>query len=141
MAGFCMNDRTREAVLEWLAKARNDWATVEILLASGRAPGETTCFHCQQYVEKLVKAVLTHEGVEAPKTHDLRRLIQLAGPSVPELSAFAEAADALTVYGVQTRYPGDWRQIEPDEMEKAVHLARELGALLLSRIEQWTRPS
>jgi HEPN domain-containing protein len=73
-----MNDQTREAVLEWLMKARNDWATVEILLASGQAPGETTCFHCQQYVEKLVKAV---------------------------------------------------------------RLARELGALLLSRIEQWMRPS
>jgi HEPN domain-containing protein len=136
-----MNDQTREAVLEWLTKARNDWATVEILLASGQAPGEATCFHCQQYVEKLVKAVLTYAGVEAPKTHDLRRLIQLAVPSVPELSAFAETADALTVYGVQTRYPGDWRQIEPDETEKAVRLARELGALLLSRIEPWMRPS
>jgi len=141
MAGFCMNDQTREAVLEWLAKARNDWTTVEILLASGQAPGETTCFHCQQYVEKLIKAVLTYAGVEAPKTHDLRRLIQLAVSSVPELAAFAEAADGLTVYGVQTRYPGDWRQIGPDEMDEAVRLAREMGVLLLSRIELWTRPS
>jgi len=136
-----MNDQTREAVLEWQMKARNDWTTVEILLASGHAPGEAICFHCQQYVEKLVKAVLTYAGVEAPKTHDLRRLIQLAVPSVPELSAFIEAADALTVYGVQTRYPGDWRQIGPDETDQAVGLARGLGALLLSRIEQWTRPS
>jgi HEPN domain-containing protein len=136
-----MNDLTREAVLEWLTKARNDWTTVEILLASGHAPGEAICFHCQQYVEKLVKAVLTYAGVEAPKTHDLRRLMQLAIPSVPELSAFVEAADALTIYGVQTRYPGDWRQIGPGELDEVVRLARELGALLLSRIEQWMRPS
>jgi HEPN domain-containing protein len=52
MAGSSMNDQTREAVAEWLTKARNDWAAVEILLASGRAPAETVCFHCQQYVEK-----------------------------------------------------------------------------------------
>jgi HEPN domain-containing protein len=90
--------------------------------------------------KKLLKAVLTHEGVEAPKTHDLRRLIQLAESSLPELSTFADAADALTVYGVQTRYPGDWRQIEPGEMDRAVHLAQQLGALLIARVEQWTRP-
>ncbi|MBN1506878.1 MAG: HEPN domain-containing protein [Sedimentisphaerales bacterium] len=49
-----MSDQTREAVAQWLAKARNDWTTVEILLASGYAPAETVCFHCQQYVEKLL---------------------------------------------------------------------------------------
>jgi HEPN domain-containing protein len=141
MAGSCMNGPTREVMLAWVTKARSDWTTVEILLASGRAPGEAIGFHCQQYVEKLVKAVLTYAGVEAPKTHDLRRLIQLTVPSAPELSAFAEAADSLTAYGVQTRYPGDWRQMGPDETDKAVRLAREIGVLLLSKIEQWTKLS
>jgi len=134
-----MSDQTREAVARWLAKARNDWTTVEILLTSGRAPAEAVCFHCQQYVEKLLKAVLTHDGIEAPKTHDLRRLIQLAMSSVPELSSLVDAADGLTAYGVQTRYPGDWQPAGPDEMDRAVRLARQLGALLTPRIEQWTR--
>lgn len=111
-----MNDQTREAIMEWLARARDDWAAVQILLASGRAPAETICFHSQQYVERLLKAVLTHDGVEAPRTHDLRRLVRLAEPSVPELAGLADAADILTPYGVQVRYPGDWRPIEPEEM-------------------------
>ncbi len=136
-----MNDQSREAVAEWLTKARNDWAAVEILLASGRAPAETVCFHAQQYAEKLLKAVLTHEEIEVPRTHDLRRLIQLAAPSAPGLAVFTEDVDVLTAYGVQTRYPGDWYQIEPDEMDKAVNLARKLGALLIPRIEQWMRSS
>jgi HEPN domain-containing protein len=134
-----MNDQTRESVVQWLAKARNDWTAVEILLASGHAPAETVCFHCQQYVEKLLKAVLTYDGVEAPRTHDLRRLIQLAMSCVPELSSFVDPADGLTVYGVQTRYPGDWQQVGPDDMDKAVHLARQFGALLIPRVEQWTK--
>jgi HEPN domain-containing protein len=136
-----MNDPTREAVREWLIKAGNDWTTVEILLASGRAPAETICFHAQQYVEKLLKAILTHEGIEAPKTHDLRRLIQLAAPAVPELVTLTEAADDLTPYGVQTRYLGDWRQIESEERDQAVALARKLGALLVPKVEQWLAPS
>lgn len=131
-----MSDQTPEAVAQWLAKAQNDWTAVEILLASGHAPPETVCFHCQQYVEKLLKAVLTRDGIEAPKTHDLRRLIQLAGPSVPGLSSLVDAADSLTAYGVQTRYPGDWQSAGPDEMDRAVRLAKQFGALLVPRVEQ-----
>lgn len=131
-----MSDQTPEAVAQWLAKARNDWTAVEILLASGHAPAEAVCFHCQQYVEKLLKAVLTREGIEAPKTHDLRRLIQLVGPSVPGLSSLVDAADGLTVYGVQTRYPGDWQPAGPEEMDRAVRLARQFGDLLVPRAGQ-----
>jgi hypothetical protein len=40
-----MSDQTREAVAQWLVKARNDWTAVEILLASGHAPAEIVCFH------------------------------------------------------------------------------------------------
>jgi HEPN domain-containing protein len=135
-----MNDQTRDAVAQWLVKARNDWTTVEILLASGHAPAEAVCFHCQQYVEKLLKAVLTHEGTEAPKTHDLRRLIQLVESSIPELSSFVDAADGLTIYGVQTRYPCDWQPAGPDEMSRAVRLANQFGDLLIPQIERWIRP-
>lgn len=105
-------------------------------MASGHAPAEAVCFHCQQYVEKLLKAVLTRDGIEAPKTHDLRRLIQLAGTSIPELLLLVDAADALTIYSVQTRYPGDWHHAGPDEMNRAVHLARQFGELMIHRIER-----
>ena len=79
-----MSDQTHEAVKQWLAKANSDWAAIEILTASDRCPTEAVCFHCQQYVEKLLKTFLTLKGIEAPKTHDLRRLIQLASPSEPK---------------------------------------------------------
>lgn len=73
-----MNDQTREAVRQWREKAQSDWTAVEILLASERCPAETVCFHCQQFVEKLLKAFLTSHGIETPKTHDLRRSISRA---------------------------------------------------------------
>jgi len=131
-----MNDQTREAVRQWRAKAQSDWTAVEILLASERCPAETVCFHCQQFVEKLLKAILTHHGIEAPKTHDLRRLIQLAEPFVPELSQLSDASDTLTIHGVETRYPGDWRQIETSEMNEVVKLSRQFGDILLAKLEQ-----
>ncbi len=130
-----MNDETNEAVRQWRARAQSDWTTVEILLASDRCPADTVCFHCQQFVEKLLKALLTRHGIEAPKTHDVRRLIQCAAPVAPELTRFSDPSDALTVHGVETRYPGDVREIERVEMNEVVELARELGEILLSRLD------
>lgn len=130
-----MNDDTRNAVRQWQAKAQSDWTTVQILFTSEQCPADTVCFHCQQYAEKLLKGVLTLHSIEAPRTHDLRRLIQLAQPYVPGLSDLSDSADALTVHGVETRYPGDWRQIEPAEVQAAVELAKELGKILLPKLD------
>ena len=129
-----MNDQTREAVRQWWAKAQSDWTAVEILLASERCPAETVCFHCQQFVEKLLKAFLTYNSVETPKTHDLRRLIQLAEPFAPELSRLSDASDTLTIHGVETRYPGDWREIEQSEMNQVVELSKQFGDILLTKL-------
>ena len=131
-----MNDETGEAVRQWRAKAQSDWTTVEILLGSEQHPPDPVCFHCQQFIEKLLKALLTRHGIEAPKTHDVRRLIQLAEPFAPELSRLSDASDALTVHGVETRYPGDWREIESTEMNEVVKLAKEFGAILHSALDE-----
>ena len=131
-----MKDHNREAVRQWLAKADSDWSSVEILIASDNCPNEAVCFHCQQYVEKLLKALLTLKGIEAPKTHDLRRLIQLASPFESKLAELADDSDALTVHGVQSRYPGDFWQVEPTEMRRLYELSRKFADILLPRLKQ-----
>jgi HEPN domain-containing protein len=129
-----MNDPTREAVKQWLAKADSDRSTIEILMASEQCPTEVVCFHCQQYVEKLLKAFLTLKGIETPKTHDLRRLIQLASPLEPKLAELADASDDLTVHGVQSRYPGDFWQVETSEMQRLYELSEKFAVILLPRL-------
>ena len=131
-----MNDETRELVRQWKEKAQDDWTAVEILLASEQCPAETVCFHCQQFVEKLLKAFLTQYDIEAPKTHDLRRLIQLAESFVPELSRLSDASDKLTVHGVETRYPGDWYPVTSTEMNEVVEISRQFSDILLPKLEQ-----
>jgi hypothetical protein len=61
-------------------------------------------FHCQQAVEKLLKAWLSLLGVAFPRTQDLRLLLQLVGDIDPSgVTAFHNLED-LTDYGVQFRY-------------------------------------
>jgi HEPN domain-containing protein len=130
-----MNGDTSELVRQWKEKAQNDWTAVEILLDSQQCPAETVCFHCQQFVEKLLKALLTLHSIEAPKTHDLRRLIQLAGPLSPDLSDLSDASDKLTIHGVETRYPGEWYPVSLAEMNEVIEISRRFGDLLLPKLK------
>ena len=86
-----------------LRKAESDWETILIVSGHEESPRDTVCFHCQQHVEKLLKAFLTLHGIEAPRTHNLRRLIQLMESVSGDLSHLKDAADALTIHGVARR--------------------------------------
>jgi HEPN domain-containing protein len=63
-------------------------------------------FHCQQCVEKYLKARLEEAGLDAPKTHDLVVLLQLLLPVQPLWASFAPALRRLNDYAVKFRYPG-----------------------------------
>jgi HEPN domain-containing protein len=125
----------KDAVMQWLAKADMDWASVEILSENPKGPRPAVCFHCQQYVEKLLKAFLTLHQIEAPRTHDLRRLIQLASPLVAGLDTLCDRADALSLSGIQIRYPDNWRDVPDSEMREMMALADEFAMILLPRLK------
>ena len=129
-----MNDEVHEAVEDWIRKAESDWTTVEILVASDRCPPESVCFHCQQHVEKLLKAILTAHRIETPKTHDIRRLAQLAEPYATELATLLDTADILTSQAVVVRYPGDWHEVDAADMDDVLVAARSFRGVLLPSI-------
>ncbi len=59
-----------------------------------------------------------------------------AKPFAPKLSSLSDASDALTVHGVETRYPDDWHEIEPTEMNEVLELAKQLGKILHSKLDE-----
>lgn len=130
-----MNEATLEAVCQWVKKAESDWETVIIVSAHEECPRDTVCFHCQQHVEKLLKAFLTLHGIEAPRTHNLRRLIQLTEPISGDLSHLKDASDALTIHGVASRYPDDWREVGAEEMTEMIELAKQFRGILMPKLQ------
>lgn len=54
---------TREVVQAWLKKAANDLEAARRFLAvREECPFDTVCFHCQQAVEKALKAWMTRRA-------------------------------------------------------------------------------
>jgi len=108
---------------EWLSKADEDFRVAERELAAEPPAFAAVCFHAQQAVEKAMKALLVDFGVDFPRTHDLKFLLDLIKNNTPIFNDLEEALVNLSVSAVEVRYPGS----KPDRhlAEKAVDVMRD----------------
>jgi len=112
-----------DIVREWIKLARADLANTENTFRLELDPTYTTiCFHAQQCIEKMIKAVLVYHDVDFPKSHDLSELIALLKPRF-NLSRALPHPEELTPYAVRTRYPGAWSEITREQVEAALDAA------------------
>lgn len=90
-----------------MQKAEGDYMVVTVLLRS-RKQGryDAICFHCQQCVEKYVKARLVKADIDYPKTHELQVLLRLALPLEPFWAGYEREMQRLAGAAVLPRYPG-----------------------------------
>lgn len=65
----------RELIDSWIDKAEKDLLSAKHELSFPDAVRETVCFHCQQAVEKYLKAYLVFLGISFTKTHEIGELI------------------------------------------------------------------
>jgi len=71
-------ERLVSVVRAWVQKAEIDLKTAVLVLQAGEeGPAEAGAFHAQQCAEKYLKALLSWEGIDFPKTHDIGQLILL----------------------------------------------------------------
>ena len=92
---------------EWVRFAEADFGAANSLMRKRRQlPANIVGFHCQQCVEKYLKARMVEDGISVIKTHDLQVLLNLLLQSQPLWAAYFNVLGNLTGYGVKFRYPG-----------------------------------
>ncbi len=108
---------------EWIKKAESDY---QLALALSRRRKVTfydqACFHCQQSAEKYLKARLEEANIISPKTHDLKKLLNLLLPVEPLWAALLPSMAALSHYAVEFRYPGN--EARAQDMKDALKHAK-----------------
>ena len=100
-----MTEPQKKLVKQWVDKALNDLLNVSNNLQADHTPWDTVCFHCQQAVEKYLKAILAVQNQPIPRTHDLEQLNNLVRAWIPVASDYLEDLRWLTTYAVISRYP------------------------------------
>jgi len=133
-------DPRREAdVLSWLQKARGDLRCAEIDLAALPPATEDALFHCQQAVEKSLKAFLVWHDEPFGRSHDLGRLGKRAAGLDPTLEPLVEQVVELTKYAWILRYPGSPVRASAQEATAALNRAKGFFEAILSRLPETLR--
>jgi HEPN domain-containing protein len=129
-------------IAEWLRKADGDLAIAQRVIPEGAdlTMREILVFHCQQAVEKYLKALLTRFQVAFPKTHDIEKLLNLAR-AIPGFDRLAlDGAKWLTPFGAEIRYPGDAPEVLPGDETRAIALAAQVRDAVLSLLSSASTP-
>lgn len=113
-------------VQAFLEKASKDLVTAERMAEEPGDFRDIVCFHAQQCAEKSLKAVLLAQGGEAPRTHDLERLLGAVSAVLPSVETLTRDCTLLTDFGVAPRYPG-WEPVSGViELEEVLVAARRM---------------
>jgi len=118
----------------WLDRAKSSY---ELARTTGNVEiyYEDLCYQVQQAVEKSLKGLLIYYGVEPEFTHNIEILLN-------ELEKFTvipediKQAMKLTIYAVQTRYPGEYDEITKEEYTKSIEIAKDCLDWVKNKIKE-----
>lgn len=116
----------RTVVDDWMAKAEHDLVTAHLVFDHLPNYADTIAFHCQQAVEKSLKAYLIHLNVGFRRSHDLIYLLELIErPTLFSEDDYNQLA-RLQDYAVEIRYPNDTIFLSQGDIVDALAIANAL---------------
>jgi HEPN domain-containing protein len=121
----------RDEVKAWLLKARGDLLSARILVEHSPLVLGPAAFHCQQAVEKTLKAFLVWRSVPFEKVHSLVYLMDLCESEEAGFASLREETERLAPYAVEVRYPGDVLHLSVDEARQALAAAEAVCDFVL----------
>ncbi len=127
-----MND---EYIQKWIIKAKSDFkiAKHELTQSDDEMVTDAVCFHCQQAVEKLLKAYLASKNIEFGKTHNLEFLLELCRKQ--DLDFENLSVGNLSFYAVEVRYPDEFYIPSVAEAKECFKIASIARDFMLKKLE------
>jgi len=119
----------------WMEYAQTDLRAAYALLDSGDFFPRQICFLAQQCAEKSLKAILVFENMPVPKSHDLDRLRDLIPDGWEVTEKFPDLAE-LTIWSVESRYPGDTPDVVEYEARETLLLAEMVFDAVKAELEE-----
>jgi len=127
--------RKKKVVLRWLQKAESDIKVAKHILEMDDPPTDAICFHCQQAIEKYLKAFLTYHEVRVKKTHDLGMLLEMCLEMDKEFEiADKEKIASLTPFALEIRYPDEIYTPTIDESKNALETALKVKEIVFKKL-------
>lgn len=120
-----MLERNSE-IESWIRKGDHDLGTAKITYLHIPEFLDTVTFHCQQAVEKYLKAYLIFQSTAFRFSHDLIYLLDLISQNDIDFEKYYDVLSELQGYAVEIRYPNQINFLSPDKVENALSIAKEV---------------
>ncbi len=121
-------------IKKWLIKALEDFkvAKHELDLPDNEIATGAVCFHCQQFVEKFLKAYLISKKIDFGKIHDLKFLLELCSQQDSDFKKLN--VGNLTFYAVEARYPDEFYIPTVDEARVCFRIALNVKGFVSKKL-------
>ena len=121
-------------ILRWLKFAEEDLIIAKDIFGGKHPIYRSVCFHCQQSVEKNLKAYFIYFDMKIIKTHDIQHLLNILSEFDPIIDRFQSTTSIFTNYAVTYRYPDDFEDITKEEAAIAIETASEVEKYITEKI-------
>jgi len=115
----------------WLRFAAEDLKAAEALQSAPGVAARHVATLAQQAAEKAVKAGLVLLDIDPPRTHNLELLVDVLPNDWAVGRSSADLA-RLSLWLVESRYPGEWPEATASEAAEALADARDVLSMMRS---------
>lgn len=123
---------------EWLAKASSDLRAAEATARTSPPLFEHAVFHCQQAVEKALKALLVFHDQPFRKTHSLEELGRLCVAIDASLGDLVDRVTYMSAYAWMYRYPGPVVSLDQADVNIAIADSTTALVVILTHLRKFT---
>ncbi|MGL4664301.1 HEPN domain-containing protein [Clostridium butyricum] len=119
---------------DWIDKSERDIKSAKILKEHD-CGNDVVAFHCQQAIEKILKAYLIIKGDGVVSGHSLLYLCKLAQGHEGNFKKYIKDCGFVNQYYIETIYPADSPLIVSDyEADECINIAEEIYNYVMSII-------
>lgn len=127
--------RRIEDVRQWIVKGDHDLGTSKITYLHIPEYLDTVTFHCQQAVEKYLKAYLLFHSITFKFSHDLVYLVDLIVERDNDFEQFYDEVSELQGYAVEVRYPNETIFLSKEQVEHSIEFAMRIRKIIIEKID------
>lgn len=123
-----------EDIKQWVVKGDHDLGTAKVTFLHIPEYLDTITFHCQQAIEKYLKAFLIFNKIEFKFSHDLVYLLDLIVVVDNDFEIYYNLFAELQSYAVEVRYPNEIVNLTPQHVEHAILIASQIRELITTKM-------
>jgi len=121
-------------IKEWVDKADHDLGSAKLIFLHIPNYFDTIAFHCQQAVEKYIKAILVFYEIDFQRSHNLIYLLDLLSKKLEISEDRYDKAILLNGFSVQIRYPDKTIFLSNEELATAIAITQDFRAFAVGLI-------